>query len=70
MVTYFPGGRLGNMISAFLTTLWVHLDHGLDPYLEKEAHEFMSIIFENVDVLKVTSVKRCLEIVLNSLYVL
>ena len=28
IVTYIPGGRLGNMISAFLTLLWVHLDTG------------------------------------------
>ncbi len=53
VLTYFPGGRLGNMISSFLTTYWMYLEHGLDTYLEKEAHDFLSIIFEHVDVVKV-----------------
>ncbi len=59
VVTYFPGGRLGNMLTAFLTSLWVHLDHGLDPYLEKEAHDFMSVIFEHVDAIKVLETDLC-----------
>ena len=41
MATYFPGGRLGNKLTAFLTLLWLKLDFGLDVYLEKEAHQFL-----------------------------
>ena len=49
IVTYFPGGRLGNMLTAFLTLLWVHWETGLDVYFEKESHDFMNTFFENID---------------------
>jgi len=46
IATYFPGGRLGNMLTAFTTIYWINLDFGMDVYLEREAHKFLSNIFE------------------------
>ena len=39
IMTYFPGGRLGNMITAYLTLLWMKLEFGYDVYFEKEAYQ-------------------------------
>jgi hypothetical protein len=46
--TYFPEGRLGNKITAYLTLLWLKLDFGLDVYYEKESFENLDYYFENV----------------------
>ena len=46
--TYFPEGRLGNKITAYLTLLWLKLDFGLDIYYEKESFENIDYFFENV----------------------
>ena len=46
--TYFPEGRLGNKISAFLFLYWLKLDFGLDVYYEKESYEVLGYIFANV----------------------
>jgi len=45
IATYFPNGRLGNAISAFLMLLWVRLDHGLQTFMEKEAVDMLSQYF-------------------------
>ncbi len=37
MVTYFPGGRMGNMLTAFLMLLWLKLEFGFDVYYEKSS---------------------------------
>jgi hypothetical protein len=37
IMTYIPGGRLGNMITAYLTLFWLQLDYGYDTYFEKES---------------------------------
>ena len=46
--TYFPEGRLGNKISAYLYLLWLKLDFGLDVYYEKESFDMLDSIFANV----------------------
>ena len=46
--TYFPEGRLGNKITAYLTLLWLKLDFGVDTYYEKESFENLDYYFENV----------------------
>ena len=38
MMTYFPGGRLGNMLTSYLTLLWLKLEFGYDTYYEKESY--------------------------------
>ena len=38
-MTYFPGGRLGNMLSAYLNLLWMKLDFGYDTYFPKSDFE-------------------------------
>lgn len=58
-MTYFPGGRLGNMLTAFLTLLWVKLDMNLDVYLEQEAHEFLDHYFEGVSAVNVLEKGLC-----------
>ena len=59
MATYFPGGRLGNMLTAFLTLYWLKLDFGLDVYLEKEAHQFLDRYFEGINEVKVLEDGLC-----------
>ena len=46
--TYFPEGRLGNKISAFLFLYWLKLDFGLDVYYERESYEVLDYIFANI----------------------
>ena len=48
IITYFPEGRLGNKISAFLFLFWLKLDFDLDVYYEKESLDVLIYIFENV----------------------
>ena len=38
-MTYIPGGRLGNKMSAFLMLLWLKLDFGFDVYYPKDDYE-------------------------------
>ena len=38
VMTYFPGGRMGNMITAYLTLLWMKLEFNYDVYLEKQSY--------------------------------
>ena len=38
VVTYFPGGRLGNKLTAYLMLLWLKLEFGFDIYFEKESY--------------------------------
>ena len=38
IMTYFPGGRLGNMLTTYLTLYWLKLEFGYDTYYEKEAY--------------------------------
>ena len=59
IVTYFPGGRLGNAITAYLTLYWVQLEYGLDTYFEKESLERLQLYFENVDKHKVLEEDLC-----------
>jgi len=59
MITYFPGGRLGNAITAYLTLYWVQLEYGLDTYFEKEAKERLEMYFDNVDKHKVLEEDLC-----------
>jgi hypothetical protein len=44
--TYFPEGRLGNKITAYLNLLWLKLDFGLDVYYEKESFEMLDYFFQ------------------------
>lgn len=46
--TYFPEGRLGNKISAYLYLFWLKLDFGLDVYFEKESFDMLNYFFANV----------------------
>ena len=59
IVTYFPGGRLGNAITAYLTLFWVKLEYGLDTYFEKESYDLLKLYFENVDDHKVLEEDLC-----------
>jgi hypothetical protein len=59
IVTYFPGGRLGNTITAYLTLYWVQLEYGLDTYFEKESKQLLELYFENVDKHKVLETDLC-----------
>ena len=38
IVTYFPGGRLGNKLTAYLTLLWINLEFGFEVYYEKASY--------------------------------
>ena len=38
VMTYFPGGRMGNMITAYLTLLWMKLEFNYDVYFEKQSY--------------------------------
>jgi len=49
VMTYFPGGRMGNMITAYLTLLWMKLEFNYDVYLEKQSYLFMNLIFKNIN---------------------
>lgn len=49
IVTYFPGGRLGNMLTAYLFLLWIKLEHGYDTYFEKESYKYMEYFFANLN---------------------
>ena len=42
ILTYFPNGRLGNAISAYMMLSWVQLDHKLPTYLERKAVDMLS----------------------------
>ena len=42
IVTSFPNGRLGNMISSYLMLSWIQLDHKLATYMEREAIDTLS----------------------------
>ena len=42
ILTYFPNGRLGNAISAYMMLSWVQLDHKLPTYLERQAVDMLS----------------------------
>ena len=42
ILTYFPNGRLGNAISAYMMLSWVQLDHKLPTYLERGAVDMLS----------------------------
>ena len=46
VMTYFPGGRLGNMITAYLTLTWMKEEFGYDVYYEKESF-LVNILFES-----------------------
>ena len=59
ILTYFPGGRLGNAITAYLTLYWLQLEFGLDTYFEKESKERLELIFENVNKHKVLEEDLC-----------
>ena len=50
IVMYLPGGRLGNMISAFLMMLWVKLENGYAAYLDAETSAVLRRYFENIDM--------------------
>ena len=39
IMTYFPGGRLGNMLSAYLNSYWMKRDFGYDVYFPKKDYE-------------------------------
>lgn len=43
IMTYFPGGRLGNKITAYLSLLWMKLDFGYDTFFEKESFDVSTI---------------------------
>jgi len=49
IMTYFPGGRLGNMLTTYLTLYWLKLEFGYDTYYEKEAYYFLDKIFTNIN---------------------
>lgn len=49
VMTYFPGGRLGNMLTSYLTLYWLKLEFGYDTYYEKEAYFFLDKIFANLN---------------------
>ena len=59
MVTYFPGGRLGNTLTAYLNLLWLKLEHGLDTYFEKQSKELLEQYFEKADEHKVLEEDLC-----------
>ena len=59
IVTYFPGGRLGNTITAYLTLYWVQLEYGIETYFEKESKERLEHYFENVNKHKVLEDDLC-----------
>ena len=59
IVTYFPGGRLGNAITAYLALYWLKLEFGLDTYYEKESKELLEQIFEKADKHKVLEDDLC-----------
>ena len=42
IVTYFPNGRLGNVISAYVTLSWIQMDHKLHTYIERGAADVLS----------------------------
>ena len=42
IVTYFPNGRLGNVISAYITLSWIQMDHKLHTYIERGAADVLS----------------------------
>ena len=44
-MTYFPGGRLGNMLTTYLTLYWLKLEFGYDTYYEKEAYYVSATYF-------------------------
>ena len=50
IVMYLPGGRLGNMISAYLMMLWVKLENGYDAFLDADTSAVMRRYFENIDM--------------------
>jgi len=45
--TFFPEGRLGNKISAFLNLYFLKLEFGLDVYYEKESFKLLNNFFPN-----------------------
>ena len=59
IATYFPGGRLGNTITSYLTLLWLKLDFGLDTYFEKQSIQLLEQYFENVTQHKVLEEDLC-----------
>ena len=59
IVTYFPGGRLGNAITAYLTLYWLKLEFGLDTYFERESKDLLEGIFEKADKHKVLEEDLC-----------
>ena len=54
IMTYFPGGRLGNMLTTYLTLYWLKLEFGYDTYYEKEAY-YVSTTFTTFFVETYTS---------------
>ena len=59
IVTYFPGGRLGNTLTSYLTLYWLKLDFGLDTYFEKQSIQLLEKYFENVTAHKVLEEDLC-----------
>ena len=53
-MTYFPGGRLGNMLTTYLTLYWLKLEFGYDTYYEKEAYyvstTFTTFLWKHIQV--------------------
>ena len=45
--TFFPEGRLGNKLSAFLNLYFLKLEFGLDVYYEAESYNFLNKFFPN-----------------------
>ena len=50
LVTYFPNGRLGNKLTAYLTLLWIGLETGLEVLYEKESFKVLDHYFENINL--------------------
>eukprot|EP00096_Caligus_rogercresseyi_P011923 TRINITY_DN4842_c0_g1_i1.p1 TRINITY_DN4842_c0_g1~~TRINITY_DN4842_c0_g1_i1.p1 ORF type:complete len:380 (+),score=14.15 TRINITY_DN4842_c0_g1_i1:58-1197(+) len=48
--TMFPGGRLGNMISAYMYITWLQWEYGLQVYFERKSHKHMSKFFKNIKI--------------------
>ncbi|XP_040564915.1 galactoside 2-alpha-L-fucosyltransferase SEC1 [Lepeophtheirus salmonis] len=48
--TMYAGGRLGNMISAYLYMSWLHWEYGLNVYFERKSHKHMSKFFKNINM--------------------
>jgi hypothetical protein len=60
LFTFFPEGRLGNKLSAFLNLYFLKLEFGLDVYYETESYNFLNKFFPNAkSALKVLENELC-----------